>query len=234
MIIDMPRVRGGLILDRVGDVHRNRKEGLMFASPKEPAITSSDRGTLWLLVVVGAAIAVFTAVQGVVRIIELARNDGVVVPAVFRGTVADAPLGPGGAPVEVELERATLHVASLPPAAVGAGILEVVTVIASVTLGMALLILLTRELLAGRVFSPRNTRLVMTAGITVIAGLALAPFFGNMVANSAFADLSDGSFDNVVMSVDLQTLAVSTFVAIFISAVFTVGDRLQRDQEGLV
>lgn len=189
---------------------------------------------MWLFIVAAIAFAVFTLVRGVLRVMELAQNSGITVPAAFTGTTAGAPIGANGATVEVALEEAILTVDALPTASVWAGILEVVTMVAATAIVVICLVLLCRELLAGRIFSRRNTRIALTAGITWLVGLALAPFFGNMVANGAFAVISERTFNNVVMTVDLQTLFTAAFVAALVASIFAVGDRLQRDQEGLV
>lgn len=206
----------------------------MNTRTSEPSLSRSDASSLWLFIVVGAAIAVFTVVQSIQRMIELVRNTDVTVPAEFRGTTATAPIGPDGAPAEVGLDRAILTVDTLPAASVGAGILEALTVSISTVIAVLLLTLLSRELIRGRIFSARNTKLAAAAGITWVVGYALAPFFGNMVANGAFAQISERTFDNVVMAADLTPLVVAAFIAAFMASVFAVGDRLRTDAEGLV
>jgi hypothetical protein len=96
------------------------------------------------------------------------------------------------------------------------------------------LLLLAWSVLQDRVFSRRNTTLVVTAGITGLLGVAAHPFFGNMAANGAFAELSEGTFDNIVMTIEPAALLFAAFVAALAATVFTVGERLQRDTEGLV
>ena len=55
-----------------------------------------------------------------------------------------------------------------------------------------------------------------------------------MAANGAFAVLSERTFDNVILSVDPFALILAAFVAALLGTVFAVGERLQRDTEGLV
>ncbi len=201
---------------------------------REPSLSRGDAAALWLFIGAGIASFLYVLIRGIARVVELLRNTDVSVPAVFSSTPATAPLGVDGSPVTVELDRATLTVDALPIASVGAGILEVATVVIATGATVILLSLLCSELFRGRIFSRRNTRLVTAAGLTVLAGLILAPFFGNMVANGAFARLSEQTFDNVVISVNLSVLIGATFVAAFLTSVFAVGDRLQRETEGLV
>ncbi|SIN91763.1 DUF2975 domain-containing protein [Agromyces cerinus] len=198
------------------------------------SITRSDAVGLWLFMAAGAIIAVWGIMAAVLRIIEIAPNRDVSVAAEFAGTPADAPIGPGGSSVEVALDQAVLTVPALPGASWAALIAQ--QVIAATTIGVVVvcLLMLCWAVMRNQVFSGRNTALVAVAGITGTIGFAAVPFFGNMAANGAFTRLSDGDFDNVVMSVDLMPLFFLAFVAAMAATVFTVGDRLRRDTEGLV
>ncbi|WP_173923504.1 hypothetical protein [Agromyces sp. Marseille-P2726] len=206
----------------------------MISSEPDRAISRSDAVSLALFMVAGAAIAVWSVVASLLRIIEVAPNRDVRVVAEFAGTPAAAPIGPGGAPLEVALDRATLTVPSLPGASWAAVIIQQVVAAATVVTVVTCLMLLCWALMRNRVFSRRNTVLVSTAGIVGTLGFAAVPFFGNMAANGAFARLSDPDFENVVMSVDLSSLIFLTFAAAMAAAVFTIGDRLRRETEGLV
>lgn len=192
-----------------------------------------DTAAIWLFIVAGAAIAVFTAIQAVLRTIELLSPGPVRVLAEFIGTPAQAPLGDGGANVSVGLDRATVTVDSLPAVSVLAGVLGQVAYFASTTTVVLCLILLSRHILRGRAFSRASTRLVMTAGLTGLIGSAAVQFFGNMVANGAMARLGDFR-GNAVISIQPFPFVLAAFVVAVIATVFTVGARLQRDAEGLV
>lgn len=198
------------------------------------ALSRSDAVAIWMFMLLGAIIAVSAVIAAVLRIIEVAPNHDVAVAAVFAGTVAEAPIGPGGASMPVELEQATVTVAALPWASWASLIIQQLVAATTTVVVVVCLLLLCWSVLRDRVFSRRNTALVVTAGITGTIGFAAVPFFGNMAANGAFARLSDGDFENVVMSVEPLPFLLLAFVAAMAAAVFTVGDRLQRDTEGLV
>lgn len=200
----------------------------------EPRLSRADRVSMWILMAAGAAIAVATAVFAGIRIVEVLGNHDVEVLGEFAGTLAQAPIGPDGALAEVELDRAVLTVPSLPVAAVAALVLQQLAIVATIWTLVATLGLVTVSAMRGHTFSRRNTRLVGTAGVVGVLGFAAVPFFGNMGANAAFAQLSEGDFDNVVMAVDLFPLVLGAFVAALIGTVFAVGDRLRREAEGLV
>ena len=206
----------------------------MSATTTIPAVKRGDAISLWIFMVAGVGIAIWAVWSAVVRIVEVLPNQDVAVPAEFAGTMADAPIGPGGAPVAIELDSAIITAPSLPAASLAALVIQQV-VIAVVVVGVVVcLVWLARNVSRGIVFSRTNTVLVTTAGFVGIVGFFAVPFFGNMAANGAFAVLSDRTFDNVVISVDLFPLILLTFIAATAATVFGVGERLQRDTEGLV
>lgn len=200
----------------------------------EPVMSRWDAASMAIFMIIGAAFAVFTVVRSVIRTVEVLGGGDVRVFAQFAGTMAEAPIGPDGAPVPVELDTAYLIAPELPIASLGALVIEQIVISVSVVTVVACLLLLTWNVLHGRVFSKTNTQLVGTAGIVAFFGVALAPFFANMGANGAFAWISDRTFDNVILAADLTQLFTVAFIAALAATTFTVGDRLRRDTEGLV
>lgn len=198
------------------------------------AVSRWDVGALALFAVAGLAIIVTTVVGAVIRIVEVLRGTDVPVYAVFDGTPAEAPIGPDGAPVTVTLDAATVIAPTLQPASIGALIVQQVIVMGATTVAVSALIWLALNLVRQRVFSPTNTVLVSVAGFSGLAGVFLSPFFGNMGANGAIALISDRTVDNHSLMVDLGTYVLFCFVVAIACLVFAVGQRLQREQEGLV
>jgi len=189
---------------------------------------------MWFYALLGAAFVVWTVVQAVLRIVEVTGNRDVRVFAVFAGTPAEAPIGPDGAPVTVELDTAFLLPPQLPIASVVALVLEQVVVVAAVTVGVGSMLMLVWGVLHGRVFSRRHTALVATATGATLFGMIAAPFFANMGANGAFAWISERTFDNVILNVNLVQWFGVAFIGSIVTTAFSVGDRLQRDTRGLV
>lgn len=194
----------------------------------------SDAVGLWVWLALGAGLIIGTIVQAVIRVGEVLGGGEVRVFAQFAGTMADAPIGPDGAPVAVELDTAYLIAPELPLASIGALVIEQIVVVVTVATVVTCLLLLMRSVLRGQVFSRRNTRLVSIASVAGFAGVGLAPFFGNMGANGAFAWISDRTFNNVILSADVTLIFGIAFIASIAVTTFTVGDRLQRETEGLV
>lgn len=208
-----------------------------MASPRPTSriLSRGDTAGFLFFVVLGVGLAVWAVVHSVIRIVEVLPNRDVRVSAPFLDTIAQAPLGPGGAAVPVELGIGTIVAPELPIASLGALVIAEALFAAVVVAVVVLLLLLVADILRGRIFSRRNTSLVSAAGFVTLVGLAGVPFFQNMVANGALARMSDYTYDRgLVQVIDLPVLFGAAFVAALAGTVFTVGDRLQRDTEGLV
>lgn len=198
------------------------------------ALSRGDTIGMLVFMLAGITIAVSWITASVIRIIEVLPNHDVALPATFAGTRAEAPIGPDGASVSVILDTATIIAPSLPVASLVSLIIQQVIGALAVTIFIACLLILSRNIIRGQIFSRRNTVLVTVAGFVGIGGFVAVPFFGNMAANGAFARLSDGDFENVIMSVDVFTFIFLGFIVALAATVFSVGERIQRDTEGLV
>lgn len=196
--------------------------------------TKGDIISMWAFLAAGVAIAVGAVVSAVLRIIEVLPNRDVQLAADFAGTVAQAPIGPDGATLPVVLDRAMITAETLPVVSFVAVVAEPVAAAATVVVVITCLVALGWSVTRGEVFSRRNTRLVTTAGFTGLFGYAAVPFLANMAANGAFAEVSDQTFDNVVIAVDLAPFLLLAFIAALAGVVFSIGDRMRRDTEGLV
>lgn len=197
-------------------------------------VSRKDRFGLWCFVAFGVVMAAVSVIGAIARIVEVLPNEDVTVTADFAGTAAQAPIGPDGSEVAVELDRAVLTVPSLPGASVGAIVIQQVVLAVGVIVVVWCLTLLVRNMAAGRIFSARSTRYATGASVAGFVTYASVPFFGNMAANGAFARLSDRTFENVVMSANIGGLVLAGFLAALASTVFAVGDRVRRDTEGLI
>ncbi|WP_314456040.1 hypothetical protein [uncultured Microbacterium sp.] len=208
-----------------------------MASPQSTSRTLS-RGDTWsflLFIVAGVAIAAWAVIRSIGNIVAAVGNRDVRVPIEFLDTVAQAPVGPDGAAVPVELTGAVVTAPSLPIASLWALFLGEGLFAATVVTVVVLLLVLCVGILRGHIFSRRHTVLVTSVGVTALVGAFGVPFFHNMVANGALAWLSDRTYDRgLTQQIDLPVLIAIGFVAGLSSTVFAVGDRLQRDTEGLV
>jgi hypothetical protein len=188
-----------------------------------------------LFIIAGVAIAAWAVIRSVGNIVAAAGNRDVRVPIEFVDTVAQAPIGPDGTAVPVELTGAVVTAPSLPVPSLWALFLGEGLFAATVVTVVVLLLALSVGILRGNIFSRRHTVLVTSVGGIALVGALGVPFFHNMVANGALAWLSDRTYDRgLTQQIDLPILLAIGFVAGLSSTVFAVGDRLQRDTEGLV
>ncbi|KQQ62684.1 hypothetical protein [Microbacterium sp. Leaf320] len=206
-----------------------------MTSTKNRTISRGDTGALIGFCIAGVAIAAYITVFSIIRIVELARGVNVPVLAEFISskTPVDLPLSTGDS-ISVGLDSAVITAPQLPTVAAVPGIMGQIAQILTIVIVIGCLIVLARSVLAGRVFSRRNTALASTAGITGLVGFAAVRFFDNMLANATIAHITDNGVENAVMSVEPFTFVLAAFVLALIGTVFVVGDRLQRDTEGLV
>jgi len=202
-------------------------------STKPGTLTRGDRSALIGFCVAGLAIAAYFVVFSTLRIIELARGTDVPVLVEFVDAPVQIPLTTGDS-VAAGLDRATLTASALPPIAAVPGIIGQVIQILTILAVIGCLILLARGILSGHVFSRRNTALVMTAGITGLVGFAAVQFFDNMLANATVAVVTDNGIDNAVITVEPFTFILAAFIIAVIGTAFVIGEKLQRETEGLV
>lgn len=206
----------------------------MSSSATPGALSGADRVGVVVLMGAGVILAAITVIGAVIRLSEALGGGAIEVMAEFAGTPAQAPIGVDGAPVTVGLDTAVLSVPDLPSASIAALAAQQLVLMTVVIVVTAMLVLLALGILRGVVFSKRHTVYVGTASVAGFLGISLYPFFGNMAANGAFAALSDGTFENVILTVQPLTFIVAAFVAALATTVFSVGARLQRETEGLV
>lgn len=206
-----------------------------MTSTKNRTLSRGDTGALVGFCIAGVAIAAYITVFSVIRIVELARGVDVPVLAEFidSKTPVDLPLSTGDS-ISVGLDSAVITAPQLPTVAAVPGIMGQIAQILTIVIVIGCLIVLARSVLAGRVFSRRNTALASTAGITGLVGFAAVRFFDNMLANATIAHVTENGVENAVISVEPFTFVLAAFVLALIGTVFVVGDRLQRDTEGLV
>ena len=196
-------------------------------------VTRGDRAGIWVFIVAGAGIIVAAIVQAILRITEILHPGPVPVPFELPPGTAATLAYPGGS-LDVHVDTAVLQAQSLPTASLVAGVAAPIVWSLVTIVITACLCLLSVSILRGRIFSHRNTRLVVAAGLTGLIGYSLANLLTTMLANGAVAWATDRGLDNLVLSLDPFALFLSAFVIAVVATVFTVGDRLQRETEGLV
>ena len=195
-------------------------------------LSTWDRSALWGTILIGIVAAGWTFATAVWRIIEIAPNREVPVVVHFADTEAALPVGPDGTLITVLADQVTVRVSDIN--ALSHALLMVGTAIGAITVITVIgcTVLLCRELIAGRAFSPRA---VGAVGVGVLGGLiggVVAWFFSNMGVNGALAAL--GAFEASTTAPIEPTLIFAIAALGSVTAAFTIGGRIQRETEGLV
>jgi hypothetical protein len=197
------------------------------------SLSKWDDAALKFGIVLGAAAAVWTVVQAVQRIIQIAPNRDVPVTAAFADSTATMPVGPGGTQVEVIPTQVVLSVSDLPGVTLWSLILaEVVYALAVVTV-IALVCLVIRNVTRGRAFAPRTVAYIGTATIVVGVGWVLTWLFRTMGANGGAAALAGESPVNTAFGIEPVVIFAIASMGV-LAAAFQIGGKLQRENEGLV
>lgn len=198
-----------------------------------PVPSKWDASALWVAIFLGAGTAVWTVVQAVLRIIEIAPNRDVPVLASFGDSTATMPIGPGGAEVEVVPAQVVLSVSDMPPITLWSLILAEVVYAVAVVAVVAFVCLTIRNLIRGRAFDGSTVRYVGWATVAVAVGWIVTWLFRTMGANGGAAALAGERPVNTPFSIEfVAVFAIASMGAL--AAAFQVGHKLQRDAEGLV
>lgn len=201
-------------------------------SPHRPS--RADRVGLTIFIIAGFALTALSAVLSIGRIIHLLGPSPKEIPVQFLDMPVEIPVGDNGEVLTATLEIAHIEVTELPLASLIAGVagpLATTLVTASVAIGC---IALAISIMRGCIFSRRNTRLVAVTGGIGLLGFAFARLCDTMLANGAVAWATDRALDNAVFTVAPAPFLLAAFVLALLTTMFTVGERLQRETEGLV
>lgn len=197
-------------------------------------MSRADAAAMIVFMLAGAGIALTTLISAVVRISEVLSDQQVALFARFWETVVQVQIDPDVTSLPVDLDTGWFTTATVPAVSVVLLVVQQVVLALGVGSVIACLLLVAWSVLRGRVFGRTNTRLVTAAGIAGLLTLAVVPLLGDMAASAAFDEIAAGRLDYVAISVDIFPLILTAFVAALATTVFTMGERLQRDTEGLV
>lgn len=193
-----------------------------------------DAISLGALMLAGAGIAAWTIAGSAGRIAELVGGGPVRVRTQLSAAETVATIGSGTPALSVEVESALLVVPEPTMTTIVPLALEQALLALLVLLVVGCLLALATSIVRGRVFSRANTRLVSVAGAAALLGAWLVPLCSTVAANDAIAQLAAPGLDGVVFAVEPFALVSIAFVVAIGVVTFGVGDRLQRDTEGLV
>ena len=192
-----------------------------------------DRVPLLFTIVLGIAAAAYTLVRAVMRVVEVAANRDVPVVASFADTPATLPIGPGGAAVEVVAQEVVMRVSDMPAVTVVSLILAEVVYAGMIVVASVCGVLAVRNIIRGQAFSTANVILISTVTVTLGIGFVTHWLFKTMGANGGASALAGEPSVNTAFQFDIVTMfGIAALGAL--AAAFQVGNRIQRETEGLV
>jgi hypothetical protein len=151
----------------------------------------------------------------------------------FIGESAELPIGPGGSPIEVAVDEATVIVPHPAAATQFAIVAEPIVYGIAIVTGITLLGLLCWNLTRGRAFTRGTVRITAWGGGVLLIGWVLGSLFTTMSVNGALSAVSDYQYEGITFGTDFG--AMFGILAIgAIGAAFQIGERLQRETDGLV
>ncbi|WP_061961190.1 hypothetical protein [Demequina flava] len=199
-----------------------------------PQLDRADRFGMYLSIVVVAVGAILAIAPTVDRLIEVGDGTNVPVTVPLTDEVATLPLGPDGAEVGVTVDTATVVVGDPAPATLFALYAEPIWDALTVLTGAAFAVMLFLRLARGRAFQRGTSRLIYFGTGVLLVAWFIGAMLTNMTTNGAISAVSDYTYEN---SVIYETTLLPLFVFIVIgafAAAFQIGEKLQRDTEGLV
>lgn len=183
-----------------------------------------------VLVAIGAGLTIFGAIG---RLREVASSSATPVLVPLAGETADLPLGPDGALVQAEVETAVVHVSDPAPATLFALWAQPIWGSVFIIAGLVIAAMFFLRLARGRAFTAGAARLAFIGAGTLLIGWFGSSMLTNMTTNGALSALSDYSYDSVIFEVSFAP-ALAFLVLGAIGTALQIGERMQRDTEGLV
>lgn len=206
-----------------------------MSTPNEHRPSLSDRIGIVVFMVAGLGIVAWSAIASALRIMQVLLGESIPATARFIDVQIEVPIGPGGAPVQMELDTATVTAAHLSAPAFGAAVIGEILSFGTIATIVVCLVLLARNSLRGRIFGRGNTRLLTTAGMVALLGFGLTPVFRGMVSNDIVSHLSDDGFDGyAILVVEPMPFVLLAFAFGIVATAYTIGARMQRETEGLI
>lgn len=197
------------------------------------SLDRADRIGMYISVVLVALVAGLSIYSAVERLREVAGSGPIPVLVPLAGETANLPLGPEGVSVPAEVESAIVHVSDPAPATLFALWAQPIWGVLAMTAGLVLAAMFFLRLARGKAFSHGAARLAFIGAGVVSVGWLGDTILTNMTTNGALSRLSDYSYDSIVFEVGfLPALGILLIAAI--GGALQIGERLQRDTEGLV
>lgn len=196
-------------------------------------IAKSDRVGLYLSVVF-AAIGIAIALTGAVsRLVEVAPGHDIPVLVPLAGESAQLPLGPDGAAVTATMETVTVIVADPAPATLFALWAQPIVIGVSWSVGLVIAAMFCVRLARAQGFARGTYRLTYLAAGVLTFGWFVGTILTHMTTNGALSAISNYTYESVNFEGSYAP-AVGVLLLAAVGVALQVGERLQRETEGLV
>lgn len=209
-----------------------------MTSHPTPTDARANLAGVWVFILAGLAIIAATLASATLRILSLVNDSAVT----FTADLASAPIAStnllpdaDASATDVQATGVTFLLSSIPTAVLTPAILQQVVLTITVCTVIICLIALARNTLRGQIFSRGNTKLAATAGFTGLIGLGIVPALDGIASHeAAFAAGLTDSLTPSIFAVEPLPFIIAAFAIAIVLSAFSVGDRLQRETEGLV
>jgi hypothetical protein len=206
---------------------------MMTTPTTETSLSRGDRAAMYATILLALAGFVATAWIVVTRLVEVLPGRDVPVLVPFVGETAPLPIGPDGASVEVAVESATVIVPQPAAATQFALVAEPLVIGVAIAGGILLLALFCWNVARGAAFSRRNVRLVQLGAVVLVIGWFVGSLLTTMTVNGALSAVSEYTYEGITFAAN-WTAPFGLLALGAVGAAFQIGQRLQRETEGLV
>jgi len=196
-------------------------------------LSRDDRTSLYFSIGIAGFGAAVTAISAVTRLVQVAPGHDIPVTIRLEGESVGLPLGPNGAVVPAQIDTATVTVADPAPATLFALWAQPIWLAVCVIAGLVIAAVFFAKIARGQIFSGSASRLAGVAAMVVALGWGGTSLLTAMVTNGTLAAMSDHTYE----AITFQASWVPFLAILLLGALATalkIGERLQRDTEGLV
>lgn len=203
-------------------------------SESEYRPSRGDRAGIVVFMIAGIAIIAWSAFAAVARIYEVLLGEHIAVPVRFSDTTIAVPIGEAGSSISMTVDAATVSATHLTQAGFVAAIVASLLSFLIVSTIVVCLLMLAARSLRGEIFSRRNTRLVVTAGMTALVGFGLSSVVTGIVGAETLHSLGGDFTKTVLFVADPLPFVLFAFAFGIVATAYTVGAKMQRETAGLI
>ena len=192
-----------------------------------------DRIGLYIAIVWVALGAILAIVATVGRLTEVASGTDIPVLVPLAAESASLPLGPNGAAVTVDVASATVIVPDPTGSTLFALWAQPLWLVVVVCAAMVLSAMFFLRLARGRAFSRGAATIAFVGAGLVAANWLVGLLLTSMATNGALSAISDDTYRNWTLELGFAPV-LGVLILAATGAALQLGERLQRETEGLV